>query len=535
MATNEIQTTISWASTQNVESKPDVFSQIKGFFKRWEQSWNQPKHKTKAFTLTRKDWIVSIAVAFAIVVWACIYWWMVMQKYNEINNKADELKNLSTYNSSLWASTLDLLDPYLEGANATTINGMIQVNNNVQDMLKDRQEFKQQQKSYYEVLLQNIYLPTLNIWKDPYTKDFDIRYLWQKYLEADKFQDLYLIQYWSDFIKHVSDDADYNTIETITIWEMEELEDSNYFYTPISVTFKSPNKRSFLLLVNKLSTTSNTNNIALVNEFFFYLLMNIKEHKQAEISRLMEEYRERFSSSSNREWPSSIDAMTDEQREEYIDKVIWYNLYHWINYSWTWENETDLLDDDLIAETVRENALCEGVKDVECFYKFRDKYRDLPYLAYKVWLEKQTNRTQWLFEFLRDLPSVIAITSFGFEKFSNSSFLNNEQEQYEWTLTFNAYWRTISPEELQEASTVLGELCFESSANQVMSPETALNRINETIGLLWTEWNVNVSALLELQWLFTDIQDEYDNLTNYEKMVKVFELWRMLNDANLCK
>jgi hypothetical protein len=82
---------------------------------------------------------------------------------------------------------------------------------------------------------------------------------------------------------------------------MEELEDSNYFYTPISVTFKSPNKRSFLLLVNKLSTTSNTNNIALVNEFFFYLLMNIKEHKQAEISRLMEEYRERFSSSSNRE------------------------------------------------------------------------------------------------------------------------------------------------------------------------------------------------------------------------------------------
>jgi hypothetical protein len=263
--------------------------------------------------------------------------------------------------------------------------------------------------------------------------------------------------------------------------------------------------------------------------------MNIKEHKQAEISRLMEEYRERFSSSSNREWPSSIDAMTDEQRDEYIDKVIWYNLYHWINYTWTWENKTELLDDDLIAETVRENALCEGVKDIECFYKFRDKYRDLPYLAYKVGLEKQTNRTQWLFEFLRDLPSVIAITSFGFEKFSNSSFLNNEQEQYEWTLTFNAYWRTISPEELQEASTVLWELCFDTSANQVMSPETALNRINETIGLLWTEWNVNVSALLELQWLFTDIQDEYDNLTNYEKMVKVFELWRMLNDANLCK
>ena len=413
---------------------------------------------------------------------------------------------------------------------------MSQINNNVQDMFEDRQAFKQQQKSYYEVLLQNIYLPTLNVWKDPYTKNFDIRYLWQKYLEADKIQDLYLIQYWSDFIKHVSDDADYNTIESISIWEMVELEDSNYFYTPISVSFTSPNKRSFLLLVNKLSTTSNTNNIALVNEFFFYLLMNIKEHKQAEINKLMVEYREDFSSSSNRDGPDDIADMNAEQLSEYQDKVIWYNLYHWINYNWTWENVTELVDDELIAETVRENALC-GVtmQNRECFYKFRDKYRDLPYLAYKIGLENQANRTEWLLSFLRDLPSVVAITSFGFEKFSNSSFLNNEQEQYEWTLTFNAYGRTISEEELQEAATVLWWLCFEKVSNQVMSPDSALNRVNETIASLWQEWNVNISALMELKWLFTDIQEEYKDLTNYKKMIKLFELWRMMNDANLCQ
>ena len=33
----------------------------------------------------------------------------------------------------------------------------------------------------------------------------------------DKFQDLYLIQYWSDFVKYVGNDADYNTIDTISI------------------------------------------------------------------------------------------------------------------------------------------------------------------------------------------------------------------------------------------------------------------------------------------------------------------------------
>ena len=206
-----------------------------------------------------------------------------------------------------------------------------------------------------------------------------------------------------------------------------------------------------------------------------------------------------------------------------------------INYNWTWENVTELVDDELIAETVRENALC-GVtmQNRECFYKFRDKYRDLPYLAYKIGLENQANRTEWLLSFLRDLPSVVAITSFGFEKFSNSSFLNNEQEQYEWTLTFNAYGRTISEEELQEAATVLWWLCFEKASNQVMSPDSALNRVNETIASLWQEWNVNISALMELKWLFTDIQEEYKDLTNYKKMIKLFELWRMMNDANLC-
>ncbi|MBQ5945622.1 hypothetical protein IJL65_04535 [bacterium] len=80
---------------------------------------------------------------------------------------------------------------------------MIEVNDNVEEVVAGRELFKKQQKSYYEVLLQNIYLPSLNIWKDPYTKNFDMTLLGQKYLENDKFQDLYLIQYWSDFAKYV--------------------------------------------------------------------------------------------------------------------------------------------------------------------------------------------------------------------------------------------------------------------------------------------------------------------------------------------
>ena len=34
-----------------------------------------------------------------------------------------------------------------------------------------------EEKSYYEILLQNISLPSLNVWKDPYTKNFDMTVL----------------------------------------------------------------------------------------------------------------------------------------------------------------------------------------------------------------------------------------------------------------------------------------------------------------------------------------------------------------------
>jgi hypothetical protein len=159
----------------------------------------------------------------------------------------------------------------------------------------------------------------------------------------------------------------------------------------------------------------------------------------------------------------------------------------------------------------------------------------LPYLAYKIWLEIQTNRTNGLLEFLQDLPPAIAITDFGFEKFSDSSFLNNKEEEYEWKVTFNAYGRNILDSELEEASSMLWKLCFWNGSELKISPELALSRVNETISSYWWEREYkNVSSLWELQNLFETIQKDYDGLNNYDKMIKLFEIWRMMNDANLC-
>ena len=538
MATNEIQTTI-WP-VKGTEEKKDILSTFKWFFKKKFEEWGESRSRlTKAFTLTRKDAIVSLIAAFVVLVWLAIYGFSVYKKYSDLNENKNALKALSAYDISV---NEDVLHDYVDWKDMSTIMGVLEANGEIREALDEREEFQKRQKSYYEVLLQNLYLPSLNVWKNPYTRNFDISVLWQKYLEKDKFQDLYLIQYWSDFIKYVWNDADYNTIDNISIGDIVELQDSDYFYVPITVTFTSPNKRSFLLLVNKLSVTSNTNNIALLNEFFFYLLMNIKEDKADVIQELMQQYWTEISSSSDWNGPSSISEMDEDQLADYQDKVIWYDLYQWVNYDGTGENESVLIDDDIIIKSIRNSSSCaKSDSDKECFYKFRNKYRNLPYLAYQIglwWDEsdkyRTTTRSQWLWKFLNDLPPVVAITNFGFDKRVTQDLFGRD-ELYEWTVTFNAYWRGISNDNLEEASRELWELCLWEWENNKLTPETALARVNDRIeSLWWMDSNVNVSSLWELHDLFSTIQVDFEWMSNYNKMIKLFELWRMLKDSNLC-
>ena len=128
--------------------------------------------------------------------------------------------------------------------------------------------------------------------------------------------------------------------------------------------------------------------------------------------------------------------MSEEQLSDYQDRVIWYNLYQWVNDEWTGKNM--LIDDDLIIKTIRNASSCAlSDSNRDCFYKFRNKYRDLPYLAYQVgfgWDEKDryrtTTRTQGLQKFLKELPPVIAVTNFGFDKRVSQDLFGRE-EQYE--------------------------------------------------------------------------------------------------------
>jgi hypothetical protein len=71
---------------------------------------------------------------------------------------------------------------------------------------------------------------------------------------------------------------------------MVEDKENDLFYIPMTIKFVANSKRSFLLLVENLSITSNQKNISLINEFIYNLRQKIKEEKSDIINELQSQY-----------------------------------------------------------------------------------------------------------------------------------------------------------------------------------------------------------------------------------------------------
>lgn len=361
-------------------------------------------------------------------------------------------------------------------------------------------------QSPYSNFMKHIFLPELNIRKDPFTKKIDTSIIWIKYLEKNPYSDIKLIQKRSNFVKNVWDNNEFNQIENIVIWDIVEQEDS--FYIPINIKFISNSKRSFLLLVEKLSTTSNQKNISLINEFIYNLRENIREDKKETIQKIKEELK------------------SDLSEEE----IIWY-----IMYARVFENkENKLIDNEIIENTIRKNIVCGDEKDVFCFYKFRDKYRWIPSLAYTVGLENNQNKINDFKKFLYDLPPIIKINTFVFERDLQQDIKNFENTQYKWEIQMNIYGMWVTNDEVDEIGEALWTECLWTK----LTPEEALKKIENTLIDVWDIVQINTkntSNLRELQTIIENIKDKYESLSNHEKTIKLFEIYRMIKDENLCK
>lgn len=493
---------------------------------------------SKQIVLTKKQAVSAGAVRAITLLVVLGFWFYVYSEYNTINSKSTELSQLNKFSRiNISQDMKNTFISYLTDAdNISTIQNLLDVKESVSLRLENYKKLFANQTNYYNLFLRHLYFPTLNVRKDPYTEQIDTSIIWQKYLETDPFQNLSLIQYRSDFFKNVWEDTEYNDITEILIWNMEDI-DSEHFIIPISLRFTSPNKRSFLLLVNKLSTTSSMTNISLLNEFFFYLVKNIEEDKESQILQEKNQFYKKFIATN---W---LDTSWATQNEINIaiptEKIIWYNLHQRLKWSWN----TAFLDDSIIEKTIIQATNCDDLT-LTCLYNFREKYRDFPFLAYTIGMPNNTqkSRVDYFKDFLSDLAPIIAVKSFSFEKRKINLTLDSTTQVYQWSITFNAYWRSIPTSEVEEIAKALWKQCFPSNDKEnpdnftLLSIDDALSRIQSSLTNMWDNLQSSdtVNHLEELNWIITKMQKEYNSLNNYNKVIKLFELYRMLKDWNIC-
>ena len=94
----------------------------------------------------------------------------------------------------------------------------------------------------------------------------------------------------------------------------------------------------------------------------------------------------------------------------------------------------------------------------------------------------------------------------------------------------------VNAEEVKEMAYLLWQSCFKQEKELTL--DLAIEHIKTTTENISTFAKVDssqTSYLRELEWLLQDIKSKYTNLSNYYKIIRLFEVYRMLDEANLCE
>ena len=81
----------------------------------------------------------------------------------------------------------------------------------------------------------------------------------------------------------------------------------------------------------------------------------------------------------------------------------------------------------------------------------------------------------------------------------------------------------------------MGNLCFKT--DEELDIALALKKVQELLNQIGHSETVNsniISSLEELRYLLQQSETEYGRLSSYQKTIKLFEVFRMLSDANIC-
>ena len=438
-----------------------------------------------------------------------------IQLYTDItvlNGKSSELANISSYNMSTLSANITTQSIL---KNSDTLKDLLQENKNTEGEITKYTDYLHSLQVPYTYLLKYIYLPSLNVWKENYTDKIDTDLIWIKFLEKNPYNDITLLQKRGDFFKNLGDNNESNDILDMNIGDFTE-DDKWFFSMPITVSFVANSKRAFLLLVDKLSMTSNKENISLINEFFYYLRGEIKKGKEQEIKALDDNYAKVFGSG--------------QQLDQ--DKMIGYSIYNWIYNS----GENTLIDDTIIDNTIKSIISCNNDSDEVCYYKFRERYRNIPTFWYLLGTNFGTNGAENLKSFMLQLPPIFSIKNFEFDKTKAPTVSDATNNTYQGKVTIVVYGRSASAQEVTQIAQVLGNKCLWE--DKPLTTQDGLNIIQSAIVKLSDVNKIDKTYgdnLRELQGIVQQLDKDFPTLGNYKKTIKLFELYRMLSDAGLCK
>lgn len=438
-----------------------------------------------------------------------------IQLYSDIaylKGKTPELMNLKSYDLRNLQDNV-LTQPIVKTSD--TLKDLIDENTLMQNEISKYSDYLSALQVPYTYLLQYIYLPSLNVWKEKYTDKIDVNLIWLKFLQQNPFNDITLLQKRWDFFKNLWDNNESNEVLDMKIGDITE-NNSGFFSMPITVSFMANSKRAFLLLSDKLSMTSNKENVSLIDEFFYYLRNEIKKSKDKEIKALESDYATIFGSG----------------QDMHQDKIIGYHLYNRIFKG----GKNTLIDDTVIDKTIKSVISCNNESDEICYYKFRERYRNIPSFGYLIWTDFGSNGAENLKKFIQQLPPVFSIKEFEFDKIKSPTLSDVSNSAYQGKVTIVVYGRSATAQEVDEIAQALWQKCL--GEKKPLTTQDGLNMIQSAIVKLSEISTMDKSYgdnLRELKWIIEQLDKDYSSLNNYKKTIKLFELYRMLSDSGLCK
>ncbi len=474
----------------------------------------QTLEKTSAFEENMKKSLYMMRGVVAVALIVCVA--MVVRYFMKMSSYQDNANNYLSKPTNYMTKPL-FAGQSIPNVSSQSIFTLMSGYQSIDESITENEGLLTSFRLPYQSFLRHIYLPSLNVWKDPFTQKIDIDLMGEAFLKKNPYTDIALINKRTDFFKSMGLDI-YNKIESIKVDNI--VEEGENFYIPINVKFVAPSRRAFLFLLDKLALTSDKDNIMLVNDFFYYLWSTIRQTHGDKLEALVQK------------------ALKDQKITDVV--VTKDNVDAMLGYLLTHRKQGDikklpLLTPKIVQSAVRASSLCdESTSKEKCLFDFREKYRSIPRLAYGLGYEKA--KPSDLLYFLKSIPPLLVIDDFDFEKKYDNASIGAEM-QYNVSLSLKVYGKGMQADEVSEIATRLGKACFQSDEESLSLPQ-AMTVVDSNISkntdpaIMDRQRSKN---LLEMKTVLSGMQAGYEELTPYKKSIKLFETYRMLDDMLLCK